>query len=261
MANVPLGRFIWYEMMSTDPDGAEDFYTKVVGWGTQVWNEGPKPYTMWTMGEQPVGGLMELPQEAVAQGAPPHWMPYISTPDTDATLEQAKRLGGSAMTEPMDIPAVGRFVVLADPQGAIFAIYTPESDTPDEDDPPGVGRFSWHELLTTDYEEAFDFYSALFGWEKGTAMDMGEAGMYQMYGRNGGDLGGMYNLLPDVTVPPHWLLYVMVPDVDAAAETVTALGGKILNGPMDVPGGDRIVQCLDPQGAVFALHSKGAGSE
>jgi hypothetical protein len=108
--------------------------------------------------------------------------------------------------------------------------------------------------MTTDQTGAFTFYNTLFGWEKGEATDMGPMGIYQVFGRRGRSLGGMFNKPPQMPAPPHWMLYVRVPDVDKATERVKALGGKILNGPMDVPGGDRIVQCMDPQGAAFALH-------
>jgi predicted enzyme related to lactoylglutathione lyase len=116
-------------------------------------------------------------------------------------------------------------------------------------------------LITTDHEAAYDFYADLFGWEKTDAMDMGEMGTYQMYGQGEETYGGMFNKPEDMPAPPHWLLYVKVPDVEAAAAKVTELGGQVLNGPMDVPGGDQIVQCMDPQGGVFALHSAGAGQE
>ena len=125
--------------------------------------------------------------------------------------------------------------------------------------PPEVGGFSWHELVTTDHEAAFAFYSEVFGWEKTEAMDMGEMGIYQMYGPPTGDAfsyGGMYNKPAEMPAPPHWLYYIMVPDIHAATAKVAELGGQILNGPMEVPDGDMIAQCLDPQGAVFALHAK-----
>jgi predicted enzyme related to lactoylglutathione lyase len=260
MAESPHGRFVWYEMLTVDKRPTIDFYKEVVGWDTQEWESGEQPYTMFTIGEAPVGGIMDLPAEAKAGGAPPHWLAYVSIPDTDATVEQAQGLGAKVLVEPMSIPEVGRMAVLSDPQGAVFAVFTPASESPGGDGPPQVGEFSWHELATSDYQAGFEFYSALFGWEKTNDMDMGEGmGVYQMYGTGERELGGMYNLSPAIPAPPHWLLYVTVPDVDAAVETVKSLGGQVLNGPMDVPGGDRVAQCLDRQGAAFALHStKGA---
>jgi len=93
MAESPHGRFVWYEMLTVDKDASIDFYKEIVGWGTQDWEDGEMPYTMFTIGDAPVAGIMDLPEEARAAGAPPHWLAYVSTPDTDATVEQAKELG------------------------------------------------------------------------------------------------------------------------------------------------------------------------
>ncbi len=260
MTDVPLGHFVWYECLTKDKEAAVAYYTKLIGWGTTDWENDMGPYTMWTKGETPIGGVMVLPEEANMAEVPPHWLAYVSTPDTDATTNQATELGGAIMVPPMTIPAVGRMAVLKDPQGAVFACYTPETPAPPPG-PPEPGNFSWHELMTSDWEAAFAFYSPLFGWEKKEAMDMGELGTYQMYGLPGSDapLGGMFNKPPEMPAP-NWLLYVMVDSVDAAAERMNdGLGGTVLNGPMEVPGGsgDRVVQCLDPQGAAFAMHSEG----
>ena len=251
------GRFVWYELMTSDPDAAKAFYTKVVGWGTQPFGEGDPPYTMWMNGEAPVGGFMQLPTEAKAAGAPPHWMPYVGTPDVDATVVQAKDLGAKVLVDPQDIPGAGRFAVLQDPQGAAFACYASDQDAPAPEGPPPVGQFSWHELATSDYEAAFEFYSTLFGWKKTDAMDMGEGAIYQMYGLGEMPLGGIYNQTPDQPGPPGWLLYVKVPSVSDSLEVIKEAGGQVLNGPMDVPGGDQVAQCMDPQGAAFAVHSGG----
>ncbi len=247
------GRFCWFDLMTTDPAAATKFYAKVVGWGTQEWDQ--MPYTMWTVGDVPLGGVNELPEEARKAGTPPHWLAYIATPDVDNTIEQAKKLGGKVMVPPMDIPTVGRFAVMADPQGAVFAAFTAEGETPGHDGPRKPGEFSWHELATTDPDGAWSFYSELFGWNKTDAMDMGPAGMYQMYGRGEMPLGGIFQK-PDEIPMSSWLFYAMVEDIEAAAKRVTAGGGKIVNGPMEVPGGDMIVQCMDPQGGMFALHAQ-----
>lgn len=248
------GRFVWYDLMTTDPAGATDFYGKVVGWGTTQWEGGDKPYTMWTVGETPIGGVMELPDNLREMGVPTHWMAYIATPDVDATIKQAEALGATVRMPPMDIPTVGRFAVLADPQGASFSIFTAEGDAPGHDGQPNIGEFSWHELATTDHAAAFDFYSELFGWQKTGEVDMGPDGTYVMYGRNELPLGGMFRKPAQMPGPPGWLYYARVLDVNAAIETVKANGGQVLNGPMEVPGGDYIAQCMDPQGGMFAVH-------
>ena len=252
----PRGRFVWHELMTSDPPAAQPFYTQLTGWSTQLWDGGPTPYTMWMNGETAVGGLMQLPDAAKQQGAPPHWLAYIATPDVDATVADALSRGGRVLHEPFDIETVGRVAVLADPQGAVFAAHTAAGTAPGHDGPWGVGEVSWHELATTDPDAAFGFYSDLFGWVKTDAMDMGPAGTYQMFGRtNERSVGGIFRQAAEMPGPSAWLPYLSVDDVDARVETVTQLGGQVLNGPMDVPGGDRVAQCMDPQGVAFAIHS------
>ncbi|MEM7480723.1 MAG: VOC family protein [Acidobacteriota bacterium] len=255
------GRFVWYDLTTPDPEAAKAFYGEIVGWGITTW-EGPTEYSMWTNGDQPIGGVMELSAEQAADGVPPNWVAYIGTPDVDATVDRAKELGGTLVHGPEDIPETGRYAVLKDPQGAPFAVYTPAQQADGPDGPPAAGEFSWHELMTSDYEGAIAFYGELFGWTKTEAMDMGPAGIYQMYGRSENPempLGGMMNLTPEMPMPPMWLYYARVPDVHAAAEKAKELGGQVVNGPMEVPGGDWVVQITDPQGAMFALHHSSKG--
>jgi uncharacterized protein len=253
MPKTTLGRFVWYDLMTADPAAAQDFYTKVIGWKTQQWEGAAQPYTMWTRGETPIGGVMTMPKEAQA---PPHWLCYIATPDIERTVRQAQQRGGKVHHAITPIPTVGRFAVLQDPQGAFFCAFEPEQGSSSAWDPQ-PGDVSWHELVTSDWQAAYDFYRELFGWAKTSAMDMGSAGTYQMYGekQDGRPYGGMYNFTPEMPrVPPNWLVYLRVTDLDASLDRVRQLGGQVLNGPMEVPGGDRIAQCMDPQGAAFALH-------
>ena len=183
----------------------------------------------------------------------------MATPDVDATAARTRELGGQVWVEPMTIPTVGRFAVLADPQGAMFAVYKPEGEPAGHDGAPAIGEHSWHELATTDHEAAFAFYQDLFGWQKTSSVDMGPAGLYQMYCRvEGVPLGGMFNKPAEMPGPPAWLCYVRVDDVHRKVEAVKAAGGQVINGPMEVPGGDWIAQCLDPQGGMFAIHHTGS---
>jgi len=246
-----VGRFTWYELMSTDPQGGIDFYRKLVGWGHQRW-EGETPYDLLMLHGQVVAGVMQLPEEAQRAGAPTHWLGYVHTDDVDATVARAQQLGGSVMHQ-MDLDEIGRFAVSQDPQGAVICFFQP-ANTPGPEHDPTVGEFSWHELMTSDYEAAFDYYSDLFGWQLVDDMDMGEYGIYRLFGRNGKQLGGMFNKPPEVPVA-SWLYYTRIDSVDETADCITEMGGHIVMGPMDVPGGDRIVQATDPQGGMFALHS------
>jgi len=181
---------------------------------------------------------------------------YIGTPDVDGMAMRIAQMGGKVHKQPEDIPTVGRFAVVQDPYGASFAIFTPR---PAPGSPPmkkgPIGDFSWFELYSPNPEGAWKFYETLFGWEKTSAMDMGpEMGTYQMFGRGGGIPNGGI-MKPPPGAPAAWMPYAMVKDAKSAAATATANGGKIVNGPMEVPGGDWIAVGMDPQGAMFAVHS------
>jgi predicted enzyme related to lactoylglutathione lyase len=250
------GRFVWYELMSTDTNAAKAFYAKVVGWSTQDMPMPDMTYTMFTMGEAPVGGLMTLPDEAKKMGAPPHWMGYVAVADVDAAAAKAKNLGGSIHVPPSDIPNVGRFAVIADPQMASIALFKGSDPNPNPaPDRTAAGRVGWHELAAVDWQKAFDFYSALFGWQKADAIDMGPMGTYQLFSTGGEVIGGLFNKPPEMPVPA-WCYYFNVGPINAAVDRVKAAGGNIFYGPMEVPGGDWIVQGTDPQGAMFALVGK-----
>ncbi len=246
------GRFCWHELMTRDSQAAQAFYTAVVGWET---SEGPfvpgGRYCILNAGGVPAGGLMPLPQE----GLSPAWTGYVAVDDVDESAALAQRLGATIHVPGTDIPNVGRFAVLSDPQGASIALFKP-LPCPDMKEPVmGPGMVSWNELHTTDWPAAFEFYQKLFGWQKTEAMDMGEMGIYQMFGHPTPSMGAMFNKAP-AAPGPLWLFYVEVADLDAATARITAQGGTVFLGPMEVPGGGRIVQARDPQGALFALYGK-----
>jgi predicted enzyme related to lactoylglutathione lyase len=249
---VKKGRFDWYDLMTSDVGAAKAFYSKVIGWKTSKWEQ-QGDYEMWNVGERSIGGMMPLSDDAKKKGTPPHWLAYIETDDADATVKRAQALGGQLHFGPEDIPTVGRFAVLADPQGAVFAVIQPLTSMSDAPQQPGF--IGWHELNTTDYQGAWKFYSELFGWKHTSSMDMGpEFGAYWMFGLDSANaMGGMSNAAKMMKQPPHWLYYATVEDIDATVAAIKTNGGQVLNGPMDVPGGGKIAQCMDPQGAAFAI--------
>lgn len=252
-----LGRPLWYELMTTDMKAAEAFYRTVVGWTTAPFEASPQPYTMFNRrGEIPVGGVMTRPDDLQA---PPFWAMYVGVPKLEDAAAHIKRLGGRECSPVIAVPTVGRMQMMADPQGAAFYIYEPASTDLPPEAAPELGEASWHELMTTDAPAAMRFYQEVFGWQPSEAMDMGSLGQYQMFNRPHGMIGGMMNKPPEMAdVPPNWQIYFRVPDIDEAVERITANGGQILNGPMEVPGGDRVVNAMDPQGAAFSLHAKSA---
>ena len=248
------GRFVWQELMTEDTATAGAFYSKVVGWRAQPSTVDPS-YTQFGIGSTFTAGMMRVPDEARAAGAKPHWLPYIGAADLEATMAAAERLGGRIIRPAHDIPTVGRFAILADPQGAPFAVFKParEGMVPPAEAP--LGGFAWMELATSNHEAAFDFYSKLFGWQALHRMDMGPQGVYLIFGSDGVQRGGMYKLQQERSAKPYWLAYANVASADAAAAAATAAGGRILAGPMEVPGGGRMAQVVDPGGALFAVHS------
>lgn len=247
------GRFVWHELSTTDPDGAQRFYTEIISWGTQPWEDN-EDYTLWTNEGAPLGGVTMLKSEFSSSGSQPQWTPYICVYDVDDCTRQVRQLGGSIVKGPVETPNVGCWAVVKDPQGAPIGLFEPAGPAPGHLGTPHRGEFSWHELVTSDYKAAFDFYRALFKWEKTGEFDMGQMGTYFMFGQRGQTYGGIFNRVPEMP-PPSWLSYICVSDVDATADTVKQAGGKVILGPMEVPGGDRILQGVDPQGAWFALHA------
>jgi len=249
--NTVRGRFVWHELMTPDTSGAHAFYGKVVGWKTQPFEHDPS-YQMFAAGSGPIGGSV-----AQASGTP-HWLHYVGTPDIEATVQAAKSRGASVTKEISSIPNGGKYAVLTDPQGAAIAVYQSGTDAGKES-PPKRGEFSWHELATTDWRAAVDFYSAVFGWEKMAEHDMGpEAGKYVLFGSNGVQRGGIWNKPASMPGGPAWLGYVRVKDVNETVKKAKAARGTLINGPMEVPGGDWIAQFVDPYGAMFAVHTLAA---
>ena len=246
------GTFVWYELQTTDVQGATAFYGDVIGWEAEDYS-GAMPYSRWTVGGNPIGGLMALPEEARRAGARPHWLGYVATADVDVLTRKATSLGATACVPPTDIPNVGRFSLIVDAQGAAFALFKGLGSASPQPAEPTPGCVVWHELLADDWEPEMRFYGELFGWQKTDDIAMG-AFTYHVYGKGGRSFGGMMNRPGGYPLRPHWLYYVRVDDLDGALKRVRLNGGSVWNGPMTIPDGQRIAQCADPQGATFALH-------
>ena len=244
------GRFSWYELLTTDMKGARTFYADVIGWDTQDASAPGHAYTFFRIGQTPVGGMMNLPEEVKRRGGSQCWIGYVAVDDVDASVARVRQLGGSVHLPPTDVPDVSRVAVVTDAQRTTIALVkwlTP----PEQPSAEGkLGRVGWHELLAIDREKAFAFYRALFGWQNG-GTETSSGYDYQLVSVGGQAFGGMTSK-PAIVKLPFWLFYFGVGDIDAAVERVKACGGLVLEGPLEVPGGS-IVRCEDPQGAMFAL--------
>lgn len=246
------GNFVWFDLSTTDLAAAKAFYTELLGWGTDTGDFGGTEYTMWKIGDRTFGGMMPLQDEARRMGVPPNWLGYVRVEDVDAAARKCGSLGGRVLLPGTDIPNVGRFAVLSDPQGAAIAVYR-EREAPAEGYPEAV---DWHELYTTDVDAAFSFYEAMFGWRKDQAIDMGPDGTYQTFASGDRVLGGMMRRPANMPVSA-WTYYFRVADTHATTERARALGANVLVGPMQVPGGGWVTIFTDPQGATFAIVGPG----
>lgn len=247
------GQFCWVELLTSDVEAAQAFYCDVMGWTCAQVGQVEREYSFFSYEGRGAGGLMQLPREAKAQGARPSWFGYISSDDVDADVDRILAAGGRLLRPAETLPGMGRFAVLADPQGAAFALWRDLSAREHDPVPPmAPGHVGWHELLTEDVEKAFAFYAEHFGWTKADALDMGPMGTYQLFATGGMPVGGMMRR-PEQMPQPFWNYYLTVPALDAAIARVEKGGGKIVAGPREVPGGAWIAQAFDPQGAFFSL--------
>ena len=251
------GRFIWYELGTKDLDAATRFYTAVVGWKTKNAGQPDMRYEVLNPPSTPdgmgIGGMMQYPPQMAANA--PQWNGYVSVDDVDAFAARVTKHGGAICQPPTDIPNVGRFAFVNDPQGASFYLFKPNGAT-QAPPPPDItpGYVGWRELVTSDWKAAFTFYSELFGWAKGGAVEMGAVhGTYQLFSSGEGQMSGMMNNGAVGGGPPMWRYYFSVPSVAAAAERVKAEGGTIVTPPHEVPGGGWISTGTDPQGGSFAV--------
>jgi predicted enzyme related to lactoylglutathione lyase len=238
-----VGRFVWHDHMSGDPDGARTFYSGLLGWDFEVWKAGEWDYPMIKVGEQTHGGF------GPAQGgAPPHWLGHVRVDDPDAAAGRAEAAGGAIVAPAMDIPEVGRMVVVADPQGAVLSLFTPSGETTSAE-----GVFVWDELLTTDVEAAKRFYGEVVGWES-RDMDMGPGGVYTIFSAGGADRAGCMPRPENAAeMPPSWMTYLGTADVNATAAKAKELGANVLMEPFDVMTVGRLAVFADPTGAVVGL--------
>jgi uncharacterized protein len=253
------GKWVWYELMTPDAVGAKAFYQAVVpGWTIQPGTAETDDYGFIENADGGMtGGLLKLTKEMADHGAQPCWVGYIGVDDVDATLIAIEAAGGKILMPARDVPMAGRIAMVADCCGAPFYVMMP---TP----PPSggentcfsatnrTGRCGWNELMAGNAANAIAFYSDLFGWTLPEAMDMGAMSLYQFIEHDGVQIGAIMQKMPEMPVP-FWSHYFWVPSIAKATDAIAANGGTVINGPMEVPGDDWIVQGIDPQGAMFAL--------
>ena len=256
MAN-PQGTPIWYEVLTNDAAASKAFYEEVIGWKVHAPQPGDeKGYRVLDTGHGFTGGMMQLNEKMRANGARPTWLFYIGVDDVDATVKKAEAEGAKVLMTAFDIPNVGRMAMLADPQGIPFYVMrgaSPESSTSFE--LHGMGKCNWNELATPDQAAANAFYANVFGWTYPEKMAMPGAGDYVFAAAAGVTFGA--TMTQSTSGPRGWQFYFRTPDIEVAAEKVKKAGGKVHAGPMDVPGGDRIIVASDVEGVMFGVVGPG----
>ncbi|MBA3895555.1 MAG: VOC family protein [Sphingomonadaceae bacterium] len=255
----PEGTPIWYELLTADPDASKKFYDHVIGWTVDA---EPMSSEMDYRGISTsdggmVGGVMRLSDDMAANGGKPTWLFYIGVDDVDASVEKIKANGGSVHLPPWDIPGVGRIAMVSDPQGIPFYVMRGASEENSTAfDRMGMGKCNWNELNTPDQAGANQFYADTFGWTYPDKMPMGEMGDYVFIDAAGQTIGATMQHQPN-SPPPAWRFYFRTPDIEATAAKVGEAGGSVMMGPMEVPGGDRIIVGTDLHGVVFGAVGPG----
>ena len=248
----PVGTCTWVELITSDADTAAEFYVGMFGWTIHRIPLGPGAwYYIYRLGGRDVAASFTMTPDMAAGGVRPHWFTYFAVDSADESAARSAALGGRVVKAPFDVSDVGRMAAIADPQGAMFALWQAKSN-------PGLGRrdepgaLCWNELRTGDTEAAVAFYTGLFGLEHQT---MPLPGMiYHLLMSGDRPSAGAMQITPEMgPVQPGWLCFFQSADCDAAARRVTDLGGTIVADPKTVPEAGRFAVACDPQGARFGL--------
>jgi hypothetical protein len=239
------GTFVWHEYMATDPAAAEKFYTSLFGWRCESVPMGDAgTYRLLYAGDKQVGGIYQLDP---AHGAPAHWVGYVSVPDVDASAKAAGEAGGRVLTGPHDIPNVGRFAVIMDPQGAVFAAFKDAKGDVDSTGMPQPGEFAWDTLNSTDLDASAAFYAKVVGWTAPPAPEGLSGRTFNM----GDSMEASLNPAP-AGAPAFWATHIAVTDLAEANKKAVASGAKVIEERIDIPYGS-LSFIQDPFGAMISL--------
>ncbi|NKB79606.1 VOC family protein [Ochrobactrum daejeonense] len=251
--NNSTSPFVWYELMTNDAGQAEEFYTNVVGWTAKDAGVPGMKYTLLEVPGCMIAGMMsvaDLPKDDC--GGQPGWIGYVGVSSADEYARKVEGEGGKILRAAQDIPDIGRFAIVSDPQGGVLRSSSRKTILLRQPIMDRASRASGlARIAGTGLRESFSFYEKVFGWKLSRDFDMGPMGNYKVFSVDGADHGGIMTAPPGV--PVGWGFYFMVDAINAAAERVKARGGTVENGPMEVPNGEWVVQCRDPQGVSFSL--------
>lgn len=248
-----LGHFVWHDLITTNVDRAVDFYGKLFPeWSIEKLNsDGASQYHVIEVAGNDIGGIVGVPEES---GIPSHWIGYVAVEDCDAAVKRTIDLGGNCLVPAIDVPQVGRFAIVQDPQGAVLKPFSVQKQITLPEKSVN-GWPAWNELLTKDVAAARNFYCSVFGWSSVEQAIEG-MGTNTLFRSGEQDVAGIMSMPDDAEAPPNWLTYFHADDVDSRAHTVEALGGQSFVTPQDIPGVGRFSVHADPVGAFFSLQRR-----
>jgi predicted enzyme related to lactoylglutathione lyase len=247
------GHFCWWDLSTNDPEKAKTFYSTLFGWTPRDIPVGEnQTYTMLEKDGKQAAALSSMQPELAAAGVPPHWSSYIGVESVDQTVARARELNATVLAEPFDVMTEGRMAVLQDPTGAQICVWEPKNHRGAQHmyEPGGV---VWNELATTDAPAAGEFYGNLFGYD---VAEMPMEGMtYRMLNKGEAQAGGIFPMEGEMWagIPPHWMPYFAVENIQASAETASTAGGEVKVPPTPIPGIGTFAVVADPTGAVFSM--------
>lgn len=242
------GKFIWFDLITNDVEAAKRFYGGLFGWEFE--DENPADlFTLIKYRGKPLGGIV-FGKRLKQQVSESRWLSYLSVPDVDKATEYINTNGGTLYRKPAELPHRGRYAVVSDPQGALFALLKASNgDPPDEE--PEMGEWLWNELLTSDANSAVSFYEEFLGYQH-EAIEVRENVTYYILKQDDKPRAGVLKS-PWEEVKPNWLPYVRVENPAGLIEQVKSLGGQVLLAPdPDIRKGS-VAIIADPSGAVVSI--------
>jgi predicted enzyme related to lactoylglutathione lyase len=246
-----VGKVIWAELVTPNLTGAEQFYAGLFGWSFRDLSSGDTHYAVALLGGDRVAGIV---QHIIRPGEKrqPAWLTFISVQDVDAATRIAVSNGGKIVIAPRTHESRGRQAILADPQGAVFAVLASVSGDPG-DYLAAPGAWIWSSLIASNAATDAAFYRTVFGYD---VFDLeSEAGREHLILSTDDYARASVNSMPSDKAPrhPHWLNFVRVADASDAATRAIALGGSVLVPPRVDRHGGKIAVIADPAGAPFGV--------
>ena len=243
------GKFIWYDLMSTDVAAVKEFYGQLFGWEFDNGGDVNTAYTVIKHDGKSIGGIFAL-DRSKSKAEHSQWISFLSVENMESAVKYIQTNKGKIYTDPFDLPDRGRVAVAIDPQGALLALVQSSSgDTKDEE--PVYDEWLWTELWTNNVDASLSFYKGMIGYENKVFMTQAETKYYVLRNEDEARAGVVKIMLEGVT--PNWMPYIAVEDPSKIVSRVEELGGKIILDQEGIAGSTAAI-IADPSGAVFTVH-------